>query len=127
MAKTQRALGKLEWLVPDCYWPEQTDPTAPYPSHESICVLNTGDSDASLSLMFYFEDREPVSARAQCAARRTHHIRLDRLETDGGALPQGVPYAALLSSDVPVVVQYSRCDASHPAVTLMTSVAYPIE
>lgn len=118
--------GKTTWLIPDCYWPENSDPTAPYVSHEAICVLNAGDADAALSLTFYFEDREPLTATAACPARRTHHIRLDRLDTSEGPIPCGVPYAALVASDVPVVVQYSRCDASHPSVTLMTSVAYPV-
>ncbi len=121
-----KPVGNHTWMIPDCYWPEQTDPGSPYPSHESICVLNVGDIDAQLALTFFFEDREPVCAKAVCAARRTHHIRLDRLATDGGSLPRGVPYAALVRSQIPVVVQYSRCDASHPAVTLMTSVAHPL-
>ncbi len=119
-------LGKCTWLIPDCYLPEHSDPDAPYVSHESVCVLNAGDADAHLELTFYFEDAEPSRAQAECPARRTRHIRLDALETDAGPLRRSVPYAALVRSDVPVVVQYSRLDASHPSVTLMTSIAYPI-
>lgn len=122
-----QAAGHTRWLIPDCYWPEISTPGT-YPSHESICVLNTGDADAQLSLTFYFEDREPIKATSQCGARRTHHVRLDALTGADGQplLPRGVPYAAQVESSVPVIVQYSRCDSSHPALTLMTSIAHPV-
>jgi hypothetical protein len=120
------SIGKNIWLIPDCYLPQNSDPGAPYVSHESICVLNAGDVDARLSLTFFFEDAEPALAEAACPARRTRHIRLDELDTDRGKLPRGMPYAALVRSGVPVTVQYSRLDASHPSVTLMTTMAYPV-
>jgi len=117
-------LGRNEWFIPDCYWPADTTPGA-YVSHESICVLNTGDTDARLDITLYFEDREPLEGFvSQCAARRTHHVRLDKLtRADGAAVPQGVPYAAKVVSDQPVYVQYSRCDTTQSALTLMTTAA----
>lgn len=118
--------GHAQWWIPDCYWPEDSAPGA-YPSHESICVINTGRRDASLRLTFFFEDRPPCEAGASCPAERTRHIRLDTLLGASGEplLPRGKPYAARLNSDVPVIVQYSRCDSSHPSVTLMTTMAFP--
>ncbi len=121
-------MGEKTWLIPDCYWPEVSAEGA-YPSHESICVLNTCATDAMLTLTFFFEDREPLTGvSAMCGARRTHHVRLDKIrDAAGNTLPRGVPYAALLTSDVPVTVQYSRCDSSHPSVTLMTTMAYALK
>lgn len=118
--------ANTKWYIPDCYWPEESAPGA-YPSHEAICVLNTGEKDARLTITFYFQDREPVTAQSFCGARRTHHVRLDKLADAAGnaLLPRGVPYAAVLESDAPVIAQYSRCDSSHPSVTLMTTMAYP--
>ncbi|HML45789.1 MAG TPA: sensory rhodopsin transducer [Clostridia bacterium] len=120
-------VGSMTWLIPDCYWPEHTSPGA-YVSHESICVLNAGDSDACLRITLYFEDREPMEGfAAQCGARRTHHIRLDRLRNEAGQpVPCGVPYAAMVESTAPVVVQYSRCDTTQAPLTLMTTVAFPL-
>lgn len=99
------------------------------PSHEAICVINTSDTDAVLALTLFFEDREAETAfSACCAARRTHHIRMDRLRTaDGREIPRDVPYAVLLESNVPVVVQYSRMDTSAAEMALMTTIAYPVE
>jgi len=115
--------GHTHWFIPDCYWPDGgTD--GPYVSHESVCVLNTGDTDAHLSITLYFEDREPVFGyEALCAARRTHHVRMDRLlNGDGLPVPRGVPYAAVVESGVPVFVQYSRCDTTQTAMAFMTAI-----
>lgn len=115
--------GKKVWFIPDCFWPEGgTD--APYVSHESICVLNPGNQDAALGFTLYFEDREPISGyHAVCAARRTHHVRLDRqVNGEGMAIPRGVPYAVQVHSSVPVYVQYSRCDTTQQNMAFMTAI-----
>ena len=71
--------GSCEWFIPDCYWPEITTPGL-YVSHEAICVLNSCAEDANIELTLYFEDAEPIEGfTAKCPARRTHHIRLDKL------------------------------------------------
>ena len=88
-------VGRQEWLIPDMYYPELTA-SKNYVSHESICVLNTGDADADIFITLYFENSEPVSLRpVKCAARRTHHIRMDKqTDINGDPVPKGVPYAA---------------------------------
>ncbi len=59
---------------------------------------------------------------------RTHHIRLDRLiSEDGREIPRGVPYAVLVESSVPVVVQYSRLDTAQSELALMTTMAYAVD
>lgn len=113
--------AKKTWFLPDCYWPAGgTD--APYVSHESICVLNPSNEDASLAITLFFEDREPVEGfSAVCSARRTHHVRMDRQRGPGGEpVPRGVPYAVVVRSSVPVYVQYSRCDTTQPDMAFMT-------
>ena len=121
------ALGAMKWLIPDCFYPP-TDSPGQYVSHEAICVLNTGVREARLRLTLYFEDQEPRRFRsARCAGERTAHIRLDRLRDGAGrGIPRGVPYALLVESDVPVVVQYSRLDTAQAELALMTAMAHPI-
>ncbi|MGI6140540.1 MAG: sensory rhodopsin transducer [Caldicoprobacterales bacterium] len=122
-----KARGSYVWLVPDCYYPSISSP-GHYISHEAICVLNTGNQDASLTLTLYFEDREPVSSfKAVCKAERTNHIRLDQIRDENGApIPQDVPYAIMVESDQPVVVQYSRLDTTQAEMSLMTTMAHPL-
>ncbi len=116
--------GKTQWFIPDAFWDSHSNGL--YPSHEAVCVLNCGDTDAKLTFTLYFEDREPMTGfEALCPARRTHHVRMDRLVGKGGArVPQDVPYAILLESSVPVVAQYSRLDSAQAEMALMTTIAY---
>lgn len=125
--KDVRAGGEYIWYVPDCYYPEITTP-GHYVSHEAICVLNTGKEDANLDITLYFEDREPMrNFKAICGAERTNHVRLDNLKDgEGNGVPQGVPYAIMVESDVPIIVQYSRLDTTQAEMGLMTTMAYPL-
>ena len=118
--------GTHVWLIPDGYLP--AGEAGGQPSHEAICVLNTGTADATLRLTFYFEDRPPLhDVTVVVPAERTRHIRTDRPEDLGGqALPRGVPYAIRVVSDQPVTVQYSRLDASASTLALMTTIAHPV-
>ncbi|KIL40552.1 hypothetical protein SD70_12410 [Gordoniibacillus kamchatkensis] len=120
-------VGKTTWLIPDGFLPPKS--TGEHVSHEAVCVLNVGDADAELRLTFYFEDREPMDRfRASCGARRTHHIRLDRLrDEDGHPVPLGVPYAIRVESSAPVIVQHSRLDTTQEALALFTTMAYPVD
>ena len=116
--------GKCEWLIPDAFYPEKDNGT--YVSHESICILNTGDIDAIIEFTLYFEDRPPISGfSAACKAQRTHHVRMDRIKAENGeTVPRGVPYAVCVKSNVPVVVQYSRCDTTQSELAFMGLLAY---
>jgi hypothetical protein len=127
-----KVYGKTTWMIPDTYLQKKENSRSSDPadrSHEAICVLNTSDNDAHIALTLFFEDREPNTAFTSfCGARRTHHIRLDKIrDKDGNGIPEGVPYAILLQSTAPVVVQYSRLDTSAAEMALMTTIAYAVE
>jgi hypothetical protein len=116
--------GRLRWYVPDAYLPSESSHGVP--SHESACLLNVGTQDARVRFTFFFEDREPIGpVELVLGSRRTRHVRLDEPDAIGGVeLPRGVPYAYMVESDVPVVLQHSRLDTSAGAYTLFTTVAY---
>ena len=67
--------GARVWLIPDGYLPERSQ--GDQPSHEAICVLNTGVRDATLRITFYFEDRPPL---------RDVEVQHSRLDTSATAL-----------------------------------------
>lgn len=119
--------GKKTWLIPDTFLNSVSHGDTP--SHEAICVINTTRTDADISLTLFFEDRESRDDfKASCPAGRTHHIRMDKLKNSTGELiPRDTPYAVLLESNVPVVVQYSRLDTSSSEMALMTTIAYPVD
>lgn len=117
-----------KWLIPDMFWPADTSPGV-YVSHEAICVLNTSDEDCNLDIVLYYEDREPVTLPTQvCPARRTRHIRMDKVLTaEGDNISRGVGYAAVVTCSVPTSVQYTRVDTTQAANSLMTTMAQPLE
>ena len=118
--------GKKTWLIPDAYWDSHS--TGIYPSHESVCVLNTSETDAEIKMTLYFEDREYMpNFNSFCGAKKTHHIRMDKLLSfEGEPVPQDVPYAILVESNVPVVVQYSRLDTAQAEMGFISTIAYPV-
>ncbi len=119
-----KVYGKNVWLIPDCYLNSVSKNENI--SHEAICVINTSEVDAQIKLTLFFEDmdaREDFSSF--CPARKTHHIRMDKLKNERGEMiPRDKPYAALVESNTPIVCQYSRLDTSAPEMALMTTIAY---
>lgn len=122
----KQSCGSKTWYIPDAYFPEHS--TGIFPSHEAICVLNPGNEDAHIAFTLYFEDRDKLTDfQAECKAERTHHIRLDRLKDEkGDGIPQGVPYAIMVESNVEIIVQYSRMDTTQAEMALMTTMGYPL-
>lgn len=120
MATDSRPAGRTEWFVPDGFIPTETKMT----SHESICLLNVGDVDAQVVFGAYFEGREPeFSDPVPVPGRRAMHLRTDDPDRVGGLrIPAGVPYALTVTSDVPVLAQYSRLDTTDGAYTLITTI-----
>lgn len=119
--------GKKTWLIPDCFLNSVSKNESV--SHEAICVINTTDTDAEIKLTLFFEDADPIKLfSSSCKAGRTHHIRMDRLTGENGEkIPRDTPYAALVESNVNIVVQYSRLDTSEVEMALMTTIAYPVD
>ena len=108
-----------EWYFPDAYLPDTSNNI----SHESLCVLNLADADAEVKLTLYYEDNEPLTGYAvTCPSQRTRHIRIDKLrDKDGTSVQECVPYSIHVSSNVPILCQYTRVDATAPSYSLMTT------
>jgi hypothetical protein len=121
--------GAKVWFIPDGYLaaPMGSDPN--YKNHESVCVINTTDRDAYLKFDFYFADRDPIKdIEVTIGAERCVHVRMDHLKLPGGGmLPFDVPYGARIRSSEPIVVQYSRMYSTNYNISLMTTMAHPIE
>ncbi|MFD0714075.1 sensory rhodopsin transducer [Paenibacillus sp. GCM10027626] len=122
-----KARGEKHWIIPDGFIPPTSAPGA-YESHESVCVLNTASEEALLKFNIYFEDREPMEdILVVVPGRRTRHIRTSTLLKEGKPIPVGVPYAIEVVSDIPVIVQYSRLDATQAENALMTTLGFAIK
>ena len=118
-------IGHRRWAIAEGYIPGQSlNQSHALVSHETICLLNAGDSDAQVKVTLYFKDRDPVGPyNVTVGARRTLHLRFNDL-TDPAPVPRDTEYSSVIESSVPIVVQHTRLDSRHPNIELMSTVGY---
>lgn len=118
-------IGKTTWAIAEGYIPpESHGPTPTMLSHETACLLNSGDRDAHVAITVYFADREPAGPyRVTVPARRTLHLRFNDLR-DPESVPRGTDYSSVIQSDVPIVVQHTRLDSRQAEEALLSTLAY---
>jgi hypothetical protein len=121
-------IGRKRWAIAEGYIPGWSNgPEPEMTSHETACLLNTSGREARVSLTIYFQDREPAGPYVVIVpARRTLHLRFNEL-SDPEPIPKDTPYASVIESDVPIVVQHTRLDSRQPENALMTTMAFPID
>ena len=111
---------------PEGYIPQHS--TGPQPemrTHETVCLLNTGDRDAHVEIMIFYQHREPVGPyRLTVPARRTVHQRFNDL-AGPAPIPADTDFASVIRSDTPIVAQHNRLDSRQVANALLTTIAYP--
>ena len=122
-----KALGCRVWAIGDGHIPLVSHGKEPtFTSQDKLCILNTSGEEARLELTVYYEEAEPDGPYAlQVAPRRVRHIRINDL-IDPRAIPLDVPYGLVITSNVNVIVQFSRRDTSQGENAIMTTFAYPV-
>lgn len=120
-------IGKKIWAIAEGYIPpESTGPAPQMTSHETACILNTGDEDAHIEITIYYQDRDPAGPyKITVPASRTLHLRFNDLE-DPEPIPTDTDYASVLVSDVPIVVQHTRLDSRQAENALLSTIAYSV-
>ena len=118
-------IGSKVWAIAEGYIPKaSTRSSRQLQSHETACLLNACDRDASVTLTLYFVDREPVGPyRVTVPARRTLHLRFNDL-TEPAPVPRDTDFSSVIESDVPIVVQHTRLDSRQNALALLSTVAF---
>jgi len=118
-------LGRRTWVIAEGYIPsESTGPAPAMTSHETACILNTGERAAEIEITLYFSDREPAGPyRVRVEARRTLHLRFNDFESPE-PVPRDTDYASVFRSNVPVVIQHTRLDSRQPPHALLSTVAW---
>jgi hypothetical protein len=117
--------GAKVWYFPDGYLPEQVADSRLEP-HEALMILNTKDRPAHLKLDFYFENRGPVKdIPVTVDAERSVCLRMDMPEHIGGVeIPSLSQYGLRVRSDLPVVCQFGRLDATQPNLAYYVNIGY---
>ena len=119
------AIGRQRWAIAEGYIPGWSNgPEPQMSSHETCCILNASDRVANVRISIYFEGRDPAGPyKLTVEPRRTRHLRFNELR-DPETIPPDVPYASVIESDVPIVVQHTRLDSRQAENALMTTIAF---
>src|SRR5581483_3032566 len=120
-----QAIGRRHWAIAEGWIPSKSSfSDHALISHETACILNTGDKEAHVTITVFFANREPAGPfRVTVAARRTLHLRFNDLK-DPAPTPRDTDYSSVFESDVPVIVQHTRLDSRHAEIALMSTTAY---
>ena len=122
-----KAIGRMRWAIPEGYIPaESHGPEPQMTSHECVCILNTSDQPANVSLTVFYSDREPVTYRLMIPAERTRHVRFNDLEAPE-RIPRDTEFSSVIESDVPVVCQHTRLDSRQAENALLSTIAFPAD
>ena len=102
------AMGHKKWCIPDLYMKEPGN--MPTPSHESITLLNTGDTAANVRMELIFDNGDATVQLEgiQVMPRQAKHVRMDHMEEWNLSIPTSVCYSAILTSYEKIVVEYAR-------------------
>ena len=93
-------------------------------SHETVCLLNMGATDARVEITIYFSDRDPIGPyEIEVPPRRTLHLRFNEL-SEPEPIPRDTDYGSVIRSDVPIVVQHTRLDSRQAENALLSTIAY---
>ncbi len=119
------SIGKKVWAIAEGYIPSWSNgPEPEFLSHETACLLNTGEQEAQVEITLYFADRAPAGPyKVTVPAQRTKHVRFNDLK-DPEPVPKGTDYASVIISSVPIVVQHTRLDSRQSENALLTTMAY---
>jgi hypothetical protein len=120
-----RSVGKKVWAIPAGRIPPHGTGREPeYTSRDELCVLNANGEEASVEITIFHADRDPVGPYPLTVqARRVAHVRFNDLISPE-AIPMDADYAALVESDVPIVVQHVRLDSRRAEDSLFGSIGY---
>lgn len=118
-------IGRTRWAIAEGYIPGWSNgPEPELESHETCCILNAGDQPAQVRIHVYYEDRDPAGPYTlSVPARRTRHLRFNEFK-DPEPIPKETPFASVIESDVPIVVQHTRLDSRQAENALMSTMAF---
>jgi hypothetical protein len=125
MTANFKEIGHRRWALPEGYLPGWSNgPEPQMTSHETLCLLNTCDREARVSITIFYSDRNPSGPYLiQVPGQRTKHVRLNDLK-EPEPIPVNTDFSTVIESDVPIVVQQTRLDSRQAENALMTTIAY---
>jgi len=125
-ADIDRSCGRNRWVISGGFVP--VDSSGPEPcmtSNDKLSLLNIGKVLANIRMFIFFEKADPAGPyQMTLAPGRVSNFRFNDLIFPV-ALDLEMPYAAVIESDVPIIVQFTRQNTTQAQNAIMGTIAYP--
>lgn len=123
-----KPVGRKRWVISGGHIPLRSTGREPeFTSFDRLSVLNVSDQTAEIEITLYYSDHAPVGPYPlKIDARRVRKFRFNDL-IDPEAIPLDRDYGAVIESNVPIVVQFTRQDTSQAANGLLGTMAFPLD
>lgn len=118
------ALGKKNWIIPDCELPKEGDGVLK--GHESVIIVNDNDRDVNVKVILYFTDQpcyEGITWKVRAKSVRCFRMN-EPSDMCGYVVPFETQYAMKLESDGNIVLQYGRLDNRQVNLAYYTTLGY---
>lgn len=118
------ALGKKNWIIPDCELPKEGDGVLK--GHESVIIVNDNDRDVNVKVTLYFTDQpcyEGITWKVRAKSVRCFRMN-EPSDMSGYVVPLETQYAMKLESDGNIVLQYGRLDNRQVNLAYYTTLGY---
>jgi hypothetical protein len=113
------------WVIPGGHIPLLSTGTEPaFTSRDQLSILNSNTTPAKISIMVYYENDPPTGPyKIELKENCVRQIRFNDL-VDPLPISLDVHFAAVIESDVPIVVQFTRMDTSQSMLAGFSTMAF---
>jgi hypothetical protein len=113
------------WVIAGGHIPLSSTGTEPaFTSRDQLCLLNTNAKPATVNIMIYYENDPPTGPyKIELKENCVRQVRFNDL-VDPLPVSLDIPFAAVVESDVPIVVQFTRMDTSQSMLAGFSTMAF---
>lgn len=121
-------IGKNLWIIPGGHIPLHSTGHEPAcTSHDKVSLLNTNLHEAKVHITIYYSDEEPIGPYiCSVASQRVRKIRINDL-IDPLPVFLDRPYALVIQSELPIVIQFSRQSTEQQNQAFAGSMAFALK
>jgi len=122
------SIGNKIWVISGGHIPLHSTGEEPaFTSRDVLCLLNTHPHEVRVRLTIYYEDKEPVGPYPiELTKNSVRQVRFNDL-VDPFPIPLDTNYAAVVESEHPIFVQFTRIDTSGANMAMFSTMAFPAD
>lgn len=119
-----KAIGKKNWIIPDCELPMEGEGVLK--GHESVIIVNDNNFDVDVKVTLFFTEEKCYEGIVwKVKAKTVRCFRMNNLDDMCGyKVPYETQYAMKIESNGKIVLQYGRLDNRQTNLAYYTTLGY---